>query len=395
MAVSRVVLMGFTLVLLASALKHTGYVPQYGRVYTKSTARFEEFLSSPASCLLNEHRRLEVAESLFHTDDSSHGDAEGGPPFNLAFVFMSLAFLVIGYMTRVVRLSQWAGDTAEKWLRIAPIDFLCTNYCLEGGNAARRKFWTRLRRGIVLICISIFEAVCELANSMLLDLFWLAAALVWGTFRLLQHRKQSYLVDEDTWGFGQVLALLLSALPLWSLLSNFQENARPPLSIDIRFTPMRNIEGIGPLDSHAWFLGLIGYLLGTALILAGGTIYVFAADHTLAQPFSKDYGGGADGLYNYTGRILVIYLTRLSFSLLLAICLTALALALHFRLVKCDKISTWFRCRMMNWTTCSRRRARVWTWVIFILLLLGIQLCVYLVAFLWTGPAFGEAIDWE
>lgn len=392
MAISRVILMGLTLVLLASALKPTGYVPQYGPVYTNSRARFGMFLSSPASCLLNEHRRLEVAESLFHMDDGSQGGGKSGPPFNLVLVMVSLAYLVIGYVVRVVRLSQFAADTAEEWLRVAPINFLCQKYNSARVSSVRRSFRTRLRKGILLICITTFEAVCEIANSMLWEVLWLAAALVWGTFRLLQHRKQSYIADEDTWGFGQVLALVLSALPFWSLLSNLQEHIRPPLSIDTPITPMRAVEGIGPLDSHSWFLSLIGFLLGTAVTFAAGTIWMFAADLLLAASATESYVGGSDSLYS-AGIVVGIYTVAISCSGCVAILFTALALAFHFRLVHCDWISTWCRRRMTKWNALAQRRVNAWAWAIFILLLLGIQLVAWVVFVIeMPDTFFGEAI---
>jgi hypothetical protein len=48
-------------------------------------------------------------------------------------------------------------------------------------------------------------------------LFWILAALVWGTIRLFTTWTSSKMVEEKLWGFGQVLALLLIALPFLSL----------------------------------------------------------------------------------------------------------------------------------------------------------------------------------
>lgn len=387
MAVSRVILMGITLVLLVSALGPTGYVPQYGYIYTKSTARFNQFLSSPALCLLNDHRRREVAESLFRTDDGSHGGVQSGPPYNLLLVILSVSYMVIGYVTRVARLSRTVGNKLEKWLRVVPSNFLCATYNSVKKSNVRSGFWTRLRKGILLICITMFEAVCEIANSMLWEVLWLAAALVWGTFRLLQHRQASYLADENTWGFGQVLALLLSALPFWSLLSNLQENIRAPLSIDVPITRMRTVEGIGALDSHAWFLSLVGFLFGTALTFAGGTIWLFAADGLVAG--SESLAQGSDGLYEVPGSVVLIYLAAGSCSLFLGALFAALALAFHFRVLGCDRISRWCRRRIMGWNDLAQHRAHVWSWLVFVLLLLGIQLALCLVAALTTPDSVG------
>lgn len=43
------------------------------------------------------------------------------------------------------------------------------------------------------------------------------AALAWGTIRLLTIWTASGLLEQEIWGFGQVMALLLIALPFLSL----------------------------------------------------------------------------------------------------------------------------------------------------------------------------------
>lgn len=43
------------------------------------------------------------------------------------------------------------------------------------------------------------------------------AALAWGTIRLLTTWTASGLLEQEIWGFGQVMALLLIALPFLSL----------------------------------------------------------------------------------------------------------------------------------------------------------------------------------
>ena len=43
------------------------------------------------------------------------------------------------------------------------------------------------------------------------------AALAWGTIRLLTIWTASGLLEQEIWGFGQVMALLLIAVPFLSL----------------------------------------------------------------------------------------------------------------------------------------------------------------------------------
>lgn len=382
MAIWRVTFMGLTLLLLASALQPTGYVPSdtlSGLVYTDTPERLRKYLSTPALCLFNDHRRLELLQSLSRADDGLGGSGKNRPAYNMGIIMMSLAYLVIGYVTRVVRISQSVAETAEIWLRTTPINYLCAAYSTARRAPCRIKYLTRLWKGTLLVCIIIAEAVCEIANSMLWEIFWLAAALLWGTFKVIQHRQYSSLADENTWGFGQVLALLLSALPFWSLFSNLQESIHAPLFIDTHITAIRDVEGVGPLNRRAWFNGLVSYLFGTALTFAGVTVFAFSG-----RPFRFSANDGSDILFRYSGQIAIVYIVATSSSILVVIIFTTLALAVHFRYIGCHKLSVWYTHRTRNWSTLVRRRARTWIWFMFILLLLGSQLSVYLAVFVLT-----------
>ena len=43
--------------------------------------------------------------------------------------------------------------------------------------------------------------------------------LAWGTIRLFSLRYGHTIEGENEWGFGQILPVLLTALPLWSILN--------------------------------------------------------------------------------------------------------------------------------------------------------------------------------
>ena len=47
-------------------------------------------------------------------------------------------------------------------------------------------------------------------------MLWLIAALAWGVTRILLDRSGTP-PDEDIWGFGQVLAMSLTMIPLLSI----------------------------------------------------------------------------------------------------------------------------------------------------------------------------------
>lgn len=52
-----------------------------------------------------------------------------------------------------------------------------------------------------------------------MQIIWLLSALAWGIIKLVVHRAAVHLDEEHMWGFGQILSVFLSILPMWSILS--------------------------------------------------------------------------------------------------------------------------------------------------------------------------------
>ena len=384
MALWRVLFMGITLILLSSALQPTGYVPQTPEdvdpalQYVSTVASFRNFVASPAICLLNGHRRAELAKSLFLASDSSLPLNKAEPPFNTVLILVSIAYLVTSYITRIIRLSKSAADTANRWFRTAPMKLLCEAYKSAGTRYIRSRNLARLYKGFLVVCITLSETMYEIGNSMLWEILWLIAALLWGTLRLILHRNHSSLIGEDTWGFGQVLAILLSALPLWSFLSTLLETVHTPVSIDTTITRMCVIDGVGRPDQHSWFKPLVSFMVGTAVVIAAGTIYALPG----ASLSSSDIMG-SDAFYNNAGLVAVVYLVAFSCSILASAIFISLAFALELGAISNFKTCAWWAHLTANWNPLTRRRARVLIWTLFISVLLGAQIALYLLAFLW------------
>ena len=63
--------------------------------------------------------------------------------------------------------------------------------------------------------------VQKLADSIYYcQILWLVGALAWGTLRIIALKILSNVPGEGDWGFGQILPLLLSVLPIWSICSS-------------------------------------------------------------------------------------------------------------------------------------------------------------------------------
>ena len=397
MAVWRVFVMGITLILLSSALHPTGYVPQnynVGYEYVLTSQDLEHFLSSPALCLMNAHRRAQLTDNLSSASNVTHTESKVDLPFNKKSVSISLVFIVINYVTRVIRLSRSAAEKTNSWLRVKPMDAMCHACSAARILSIRSRILSSTVRGFLLICITMAEAVYEIRNSTLWEISWLAAALIWGTFRVVQHRQQSHLVGENTWGFGQVLALILTALPLWSFLSNLQESVLTPLHVDANPTSLRVIDGLGQLDQYYWFNGLVSFLFGTALILAGGTIY-WVSGSDLLNPGSMM---GSDGLYHDSSWVAIVFFVAISCSMLAAIIFTAVALAFHYHVIPSSKLSGWWRRRTVDLSIRAQQKILSWAWIALMVLLIGAQLMIYLLVLYWfpdfvTGP--GNIGEWD
>ena len=50
-----------------------------------------------------------------------------------------------------------------------------------------------------------------------LKILWLLAAFSWATIKLATLRATYHVVEEHVWGFGQILAVSLSILSIWSI----------------------------------------------------------------------------------------------------------------------------------------------------------------------------------
>lgn len=383
MAIWRVLFMGITLILLSSALYPTGYVPQNynaGYDYLITVQDLEHFLSSPVLCLMSGHGRAELTDNLSSAKNITHTESKIEPPFNTALIAISLTYLMISYLTRAIKLSRSAAEFTNSWLRVKPITSMCNAYRAAREFSFRSRILSSMVRGLLLICITMAEAVYEISNSMIWEITWLAAALIWGTFRLIQHRHQSHLVGENTWGFGQVLALMLSALPLWSFFSNLQESVLTPLYVDTNPTNLHVIDGLGQLDQYSWFNGLVSFMFGTALTLAGGTIYNFSG----SDLFTPGTAMGSDGLYYDTSRIATIYVIAICCSTFAAILFTMVALAFHYQVIPSSKLIGWWRRRTVDLSIRAKQKILSWAWIILMIMLIGAQLMLYLLALYWS-----------
>ena len=150
----RVFFMGCTIVLLGTALGSTGYISQ---IYSERTA-----LAVPALCLF----------STAGYNEASQSDSVSVVPFNGLFVMLSLSFLFVSYVSRVVSLFTYTSTIAQLWLRTKPKNSL-KKFILSTRNRSKsskgttcRNLWATLAQ-IILTIYVLLKVVFKIGQSML------------------------------------------------------------------------------------------------------------------------------------------------------------------------------------------------------------------------------------
>ena len=221
----RLMCMGVTAVLLATALGSTGYydvVPEW-----------------PAQCL------------LAHNSTGPEGPSGG---YDILYTAIVLWFLSFSYLSRVVQLFPSTQTTLRNFFRLRPsngfqkwLPALKNRATMSSSNSSSN-FWL-LAHWLLFSLYCLSKALLDLYGSLLwevcpkqtlspdisslttLKITWLALASAWGTIAVLNDRSQyiegfdtegldtaerKILSEDNTWGFGQIIPLVLLVLPLVS-----------------------------------------------------------------------------------------------------------------------------------------------------------------------------------
>ena len=339
MAVLRAIFMGMTLILLAAALQPTVYVPQSRNgesAFTKSDVEFgssqaaiDNFVSSPAVCLFTQKSRNEVWSSQ---SDRYPDESHPSMPYNPIMVILSLLYLASSYVTRVIRLFAPLAGPANRWLRHAPTGFLQQKYSNASAHLKNHRHLRKAWRAILILILTLWDALYLVANSMLWEILWLVAALAWGTLRVVGLRKLSHMPSEDSWGFGQILAVLLSAVPIWSFFSVLQEakydHAATNIIMGKENTESEAIGLLQSIEQTTWFRGLIGIIFGFSVQFAAEVLYRFPAPAVSDSVFDLS---GPELLQSDASLIVAYYLVMFAFIIAFLIVFTSICLFVHLQ----------------------------------------------------------------
>jgi hypothetical protein len=155
----RVFFMGCTIILLATALAPTGYVVEAVTVDIFSEAS----ISPPISCLFSTAKFNDAYESIF---------SYGLEPFNWLFILVSLLFLLVSYVSRVISLFASTADKAQFMLitwpgyKLKKAILITIRNSKTCDNITTRVLWTSLSFILMTIYV-LLKITFEIGQSML------------------------------------------------------------------------------------------------------------------------------------------------------------------------------------------------------------------------------------
>ncbi|KAL8898617.1 MAG: hypothetical protein Q9207_006611 [Kuettlingeria erythrocarpa] len=294
-ASARVILMGLVLVLLSVAFFPTGFHNQrfhsaqdsadFENDFEKARRDYDSyFVSAPALCFYSTSSAKTAlaglgAATLSPGIPKSNATNTFANSFNFGLVGISVMFLIISYVTRVVRIYETISRPVEKWLRIVPMDILQRRYRVLVETSPTTKY-SRLNKAcrlLLLIAMTLAEACYEVGDSMLWEILWLSSAVAWGTLRLIELRIDTALVGKVNWSFGQVLALSLCVHPVWefsnALLDRSGAVSDPTTEPGSARLQRRLLSTLEDIEDTIWFRNLTVLIIGMATIIAAVTLF--------------------------------------------------------------------------------------------------------------------------
>lgn len=160
MAISRAILMGIIIVLLAVSLGPAGFSAQKN----KELLDFHQISAIPAICLFHESSVRLVEENLERYTEASL-------VYNTPTVVLSITYLLISYLTRVIRIFKPTSDFAQIWVRAKPSKGIkaAYRYAEKKSNESSRFIFLiwRVPMALLLLNYVAFKAIHEMASSMI------------------------------------------------------------------------------------------------------------------------------------------------------------------------------------------------------------------------------------
>lgn len=134
---------------------------------------------------------------------------------------VSYVFLAVGFVWKLSMLFCRSRGILQEHLWNRPLHFL-ERRLKRLASASRGPLRQALFASVLSAYIPTL-AFCEIANSFAASAWMVLGSLTWGTIQLIWARStvpESIQRQENAWGFGQVLPVLLLAMPLVGIVSD-------------------------------------------------------------------------------------------------------------------------------------------------------------------------------
>ena len=139
---------------------------------------------------------------------------------------LSYVLIVVSYLLKAVMLFEPGKAVLNRWIRDTPLrlfERLLKRVAVKRTTSGRSILTSRSYQFIMSAYVCVL-AMSDLAESFAGSLWVITIGLAWGTIQLWLPRSilpSNVRQQEDTWGFGQLLPMLLLVLPLLAVLEHF------------------------------------------------------------------------------------------------------------------------------------------------------------------------------
>jgi hypothetical protein len=152
---------------------------------------------------------------------------------------LSICILTLGFISRLTRLFESSSQLCQRKLVDRPGHYLkekisschsklyCANQTRRPLSLGHRLLLHVMRITVVVIYVTA-RCVHDLYTAIFSELLWLTISMLWGLSKIFSYRNFSPIAAyENSWSFGQLLPMLLLALPLISIPELLADTKKP------------------------------------------------------------------------------------------------------------------------------------------------------------------------
>ncbi|KAI4275321.1 MAG: hypothetical protein LQ337_003305 [Flavoplaca oasis] len=160
----------------------------------------------------------------------------GGRTADAAWSFI---ILIVSYVWKGLLLFQWSQKfvkaSCRQWV-LRPLQRSLDNLAIlvRQHRGSKNYRWFVLRYKATLCVYVAAWAIFELAQSFVMSLWICGGGLVWGSFQILMPRRllpAQAKEAEFSWGFGQILPIMLLAVPILSFAQGYMSMLAPKIPV--------------------------------------------------------------------------------------------------------------------------------------------------------------------